>query len=114
MRTRPCATPRTATCSSAPATDCWQVHSRARLLLAARAAGARPGRFDAWTSFESLVCDALATDGHLGLASSMRHCGPPEKSEVSAATNAGASPPRIQTCESGGTLPSTEAIAPVT
>jgi len=64
------------------------------LFLAARAAGARSAPSAAWTSFESFFADELGEDGHFGLANSIRHCGPPEKSDVSAATNAGASPPR--------------------
>jgi len=70
--------------------------------LGARAAGARSASLVAWTSFESFFADELGAVGHFGLANSIRHCGPPEKSDVSAATNAGASPPKIQMWESGG------------
>ena len=67
-----------------------------------------------WRSFESFVADEVEPDGQIGLTSSIRHIGPPGKSGDSDFTNAGASPPKIQTCESGGILPSSEAIAPVT
>src|SRR5512143_1589557 len=51
---------------------------------------------------------------HTGLSSSSRHVGPPGNSASSALTKAGASPPRTQTCESGGTLPRNDATAPAT
>ena len=66
------------------------------------------------TLFEPLLADDVETDGHMGLTNSIRHVGPPTNSADSDFTKAGASPPTIQTCESGGVLPSTEAIAPVT
>src|SRR5437016_4226690 len=82
--------------------------------FAARADAGRSRLLAGWTFFESFVADEIEPDGQIGLTSSIRHVGPPGKSGDSAFTNAGASPPRIQTCESGGVLPSSEAIAPVT
>src|SRR6266542_134241 len=61
---------------------------------------------------ESFVAGEVVPDGQVGLTSSIRHSGPPWASGVTAFTNAGASPPRIQMCESGGILWSSEAIAP--
>ena len=51
--------------------------------------------------------------GQTGLTSSVRQIGPPRNIGPSALTNAGASPCRIQTCVSGGCLPTSGAIRPV-
>ena len=58
------------------------------------------------------VSSRRAQRGHTGLASSIRHGGAPSDSGPSNLTNAGASPPRIHTCESGGCLPSRGATIP--
>ena len=82
-------------------------------IFAARAEAGRSRLLAGW-SFESFVADEVEPDGQIGLTSSIRHIEPPGKNGDSDFTNAGASPPRIQMCESGGVLPNSEAIAPVT
>src|SRR5947207_7832229 len=52
--------------------------------------------------------------GQTGLVSSIRHAGPFGKSGPSDLTNAGAVPPRIHTCVSGGCFPTSGAIKPFT
>jgi hypothetical protein len=79
-------------------------------LFAARAEGACA--LAGWEPFESLVADEVEPDGQTGLTGSMRQIGPPTESADSAFTKTGASPPRIQTCESGGVLPNSEAMTP--
>src|SRR2546423_14091460 len=83
--------------------------------LAARADDAgRPWGLAAWESFESLVAADVEPEGQTGLTGSISQVGPPRESVDSDFTNTGASPPRIQTCESGGGLPSSEPVAPGT
>ena len=55
---------------------------------------------------------AVSVRGQTGLTSSIRQRGPPRYSGCSDFTNAGASPPRIHTWESGGCLPSSGARRP--
>src|SRR6266567_5958859 len=53
----------------------------------------------------SLFFSSEPVCGQTGATNSVRHIGPPRYDRVSDFTNVGASPPKIQTCESGGSFP---------
>ena len=54
----------------------------------------------------------ISVRGQTGATNSVRHIGPPIYERVSDFTKVGASPPRIQMCESGGCFPSHGATSP--